>query len=303
MSLNAPRFITPPTDDQERFPFRSVWQSLIIETLILIAVIVIVYALTNVFNIAIPAKIQQYAVLGLAVTPYGLWLTFSWFAERRAPQPRRHLIAVTILTMLVANSVGTPLISKYFQVDNWLPLAPAVNRIIGYTLTVGITQELIKYLVLRYTIWPGQLRVRLDGIAYGIAAGIGYATILNIQFIVANVTAPPDVIAFRMFANYAIHIATGLVIGYGLAEVYFSDPSPLFQIFTLIVAAIITGIAIPIHAGLVNASLSITSISAPKPLFGFGFSAALLIMVGIIIAGLIRNADRLERESQASDED
>jgi hypothetical protein len=54
---------------------------------------------------------------------------------------------------------------------------------------------------------------------------------------------------------------------------------------------------------LVNSSLSITSVSAPKPLFGLGFSVALLVAVSAIIAGLIRNADRLEREARTDSEE
>jgi RsiW-degrading membrane proteinase PrsW (M82 family) len=205
--------------------------------------------------------------------------------------------------MLVANSIGVPIVNQFFQVDNWLPLAPAMNRIIGYTLTTGITQAVIKYLVVRYSVWPQHLRTRLDGVAYGIASGIGYATVLNIQFVVGNTSTPADTLAFQIFANYALHVSTGIVIGYGLSEAFFSNPTPIFLAIVLIIVSVITGIAIPIHAGLVNSSLSISSVSAPKPLFGLGFSAILLIGISIIIAGLIRNADRLERESRTEREE
>ena len=147
------------------------------------------------------------------------------------------------------------------------------------------------------------IRERVDGVAYGIATGIGYATILNIQFIITNPPAPPDIVAFHMFANYALHVSTGIVIGYGISEVRFSNPTPVYLAIALLITAVITGITIPIHAGLVNSSLSITSISAPKPLFGLGFSAVLLIVISIIIAGLIRNADRLEREARTENEE
>ncbi len=299
MSTYGPSFITPPADEQELYPYRPVWRSLSIETAILIGLVAIFYGGIGVFHLSIPVRIQSYLAVVLIFTPFSLWLLFSWWAERRIAQPRQHLISVVILTMLVANSIGLPLVDQFFQVDNWLPLAPAVNRIIGYTLTTGITQEIIKYIVIRYTIWPQHLRVRLDGVAYGIAAGIGYATILNIQYVTVNFAIPTDILAFQIFANYALHVSTGIVIGYGLSESLFSNPTPIFLAIVLLVGAVITGITIPIHAGLVNSSLSIDSVSAPKPLFGLGFSTVLLIGVSIIIAGLIRNADRLERESRA----
>lgn len=302
MSLNAPRFITPPTDEQERFPFRPVWRSLFFETAILVIITIIIYLFGNQLT-QLTAGLLPYLGLSIALIPFMLWLTFSWFAEYQVTQPRQHLITITLITMLVANSIAVPLINQFFRVDEWLPLSPAIDRILGYSLTVGIVQEFIKYLTIRYTVWPGQFRIRLDGIAYGIATGVGFASLLNLQFIVANTNAPADVVAFRVIGNYALHVSTGIVIGYGLSETYFSNPSPIFQALILLAAAIITGIAIPIHAGLVNASLSITSISAPRPLFGLGFSIGLLTVVSIVISGLITNADRLEREAKTGDEE
>ena len=303
MTTYGPRFITPPTDDQELYPYRPVWGTLAVEAAILAAIAVILYVTIDLFNLSLPSRLQPYLAFGLIISPCLLWLFFSLRGEYRVSQPRQHLIAVVILTMLVASAVGSPLLDQYFRVDTWLPLAPALNRILGYTLTAGIIEGIIKYIILRYTIWPQHLRERLDGVAYGIATGIGYATILNFQFVSANATAPPDIVAFHIFANYALHVATGIVIGYGISEVHFSNPTAVFLTIILVITSIITGITIPIHAGLVNSSLSITSISAPKPLFGLGFSVVLLITVSVFIAGLIRNADRLEREARASTED
>lgn len=302
MTSNAPRFITPPTEDQERFPYRPVWRSLFIETAIL-TVITLVAFIFGARLTSIVGRFAPYIGIGLAVLPLLLWLLFSWFPERQISQPRKSLITVVFITILVANSIALPLIKQLFRVDQWLPLAPALDRILGYTITVGITEEFIKYLIIRYTVWPTYFRIRLDGIAYGIASGIGYATLINLQFILSNSASPIDVVVFRVIANYALHVSTGIIIGYGLSEVYFSNPTPIFQALVLIVAAIVTGIAIPIHAGLVNASLSITSISAPRPLFGLGFSLGMLIAVSILTSGLIRNADRLEREAKSGDEE
>ncbi len=303
MTTYGPRFITPPTDDKKPHPYRPVWRTLTIEATILAAIPMILYVSTELFNLALPIRLQPYLAFGLISIPCLLWLLFSLWAEFRVSQPRQHLTAVVILTMLVASAVGSPLLDQYFRVDTWLPLAPALNRILGYALTAGIVEGIIKYIIIRYTIWPRHIRERLDGIAYGIATGIGYATILNLQFFSANTTAPPDIVAFHVFAIYALHVGTGIVIGYGISEVQFSNPTPIFLSIILVIAAVVTGIAIPIHAGLVNSSLSISSVSAPKPLFGLGFSAALLIIISVIIAGLIRNADRLEREARADNEE
>lgn len=303
MSTYGPRFITPPTEDQETYPYLPIWRSLIIETAVLAVLVVVLFLLVNVLRFSIPTRIQSYLAIGLSLAPMLAWSVFSWLAEQRTDQPRKRLMSIVILTMLVTNSIALPLISQFFQVDSWLPLAPAINRIVGYTLTTGIVQGIVKYLVIRYTIWPNHLRIRFDGVAYGIASGIGYATVQNIQFIMVNSPTPVDTLAFQIFANYALHVSTGIIIGYSLSETFFSNPTPIFLPSVVALGSVITGIAIPIHAGLVNSSLSISSVSAQKPLFGFGFSIALLLVVSIIIAGLIANADRLERESRSEREE
>lgn len=302
MSLNTPQFITPPTDEQERLPFRPVWRSLLIESGILFGLCISTYTVFNLLAISIPSTLETYISITIVFIPLILWIMFSLIAETRVPSPRQKLFTVVLLTSLVANSIGYPIITKFFIVESWLPLEPAINRIIGYTLTVGITQELIKYLVIRFSVWPEYFRVRVDGVAFGIAAGIGYATVNNIQFVSLNSITPIDVTAFKVVANYALQISTGMLVGYGLSEVYFSNSSPIFQPIILLLGSIITGIAIPIHSGLTNTTLSISSVNAPRPLFGLGFSIGLLIIVSIIIAGLVRNADRLEQEAGKGDE-
>lgn len=248
----------------------------------------------NVLGLRLPDYLQTPANVALALTPLGLWIIFSWWQERFVPRPRQRLITVMIVSALAANAIGIPLVNDFLQVDRWLPLSSAIARIIGYTFTVGIVQEMLKYLVVRYTVWPEQFRIRLDGVAYGAAAATGYATVLNLNFVLTS-TPPPDVAAIRIFSTIALHLVTSTIVGYGLAEVRFSQPSPFLLTITIALAAFITGVAIPIRAGLVNATLSL-DVSATKPLQGLAFSLALLIAPSFALAFLFNSAERRERE-------
>src|SRR6185369_17989759 len=127
MTTYGPRFITPPTDDQELYPYRPVWRTLAIEAAILAAIALILYVVIDLVGLSLPIRLQPYLAFGLIIAPCLLWFVFSLWGEYRVSQPRQHLIAVGILAMLVANAVGSPLIDQYFRVDIWLPLAPAVN--------------------------------------------------------------------------------------------------------------------------------------------------------------------------------
>lgn len=270
----------------------------------MLGIAVALFVVFNVLSVQLSASLRMPVNVGLVLMPVGLWLALSWWPERFALQPRQRLLTVMIVSALAANAIGIPLINDFLQVGRWLPLSSAIARIIGYTFTVGIVQEMLKYLVVRYTVWPEQFRNRLDGVAYGAASAIGYATVLNLHFVLSN-PASPDVTANRIFSNLALHLVTSLVVGYGLAEVRFSQPSPFLVTLSIALAAFITGIAIPIRAGLVNASLSLDvnatnpllNTSATKPLQGLVFSLALLIALSLALAFLFNSAEQREREA------
>ena len=204
---------------------------------------------------------------------------------------------VVVITALTANGVALPLISDLLQVDRWLPLSTAIERIIGYTFTVGLVQELTKYLVIRYTVWPDQFQTRLDGVAYSAASAVGFLTVANLRFI-AEGNPTLDVIALRIFSTYALNLAAGIIVGYGLSEVRFGNPNPVFLTITFALAILINGAAIPLRSGLVNAPFSL-QIASPRSFFGLAFSGVILIIPSLIVSFLYSNSERRAREAVA----
>jgi len=301
MAISNLHLLTPPREKEEIYPYRRVWRSIAIEGGILMSVAVILFVAIAILGIQIPQSLHQIFVLVLALLPAILWLVFSLLPERNVPQPRSRLLAVAIITALTANAVGIPLVDEVFQIDRWLPLASAIDRILGYTFTLGLIQEFSKYLVVRYIVWPNNFRIRLDGVAYGAASAVGYTTILNLHFVLSNM-ATPDVVAARVFATFALNIVTSAIVGYGLSEVRFSNPMPLLLTLTLALAAFITGVAVPIRAGLVNAPLSL-EVSLPRAIFGLGFSSILLIVPCFMLSFLFVSAERRAEEADRSEKE
>ena len=293
-----PRLLTPPQQEEEIYPYREVWRSVAIESGIMGILTILLFILVNVIHVQIPQQFNSIIAAGLACLPILLWLYFSWLQERTVPQPRQRLLAVALISALVASAIGNPLINEFLQVDRWLPLSSAISRIVGYTFTVGIVQEFLKYSVIRYTAWPNQFRIRLDGVAYGAAAGIGYASVLNLHFAFSTI-ASPDVAAAHIFANIALHLVTGILVGYGLSELRLGSPTPMLPAFTVAVAALVTGVSIPIRAGLVNATLALGS-STSRPIFGIIFSAVILIVPALVLSFMYTNAERQAQEIVAS---
>ena len=304
MTTFDPSLLTPPREEEEIYPYRRVWRSIAVETGILLTLALVLFILVNYLDFQLPAPVRTAFNLTLALTPLALWLGLSWWPERFVLQPRQRLLTVMVVSALAANAVGLPLVNNVFQVDRWLPLSSAITRIVGYTFTVGIVQEMLKYLVIRYMVWPDQFRVRLDAVAYAAASAVGYATVLNLDFVLSG-APPPDAAAIRIFGTVALQIVTSAVVGYGLAEVCFSRPSPFLLTITVALAAFMTGLAIPIRAGLVNATLSLDALganpflntSAPRPLQGLGFSIALLVGPLLVLSFLFSSAEQREHEA------
>jgi hypothetical protein len=284
-----------------------VWPALITELVILVGSALAIYFAARL--IRLPASLTQPVAVIFALLPVALWFLITYWREQRAVQPRRQLLLVMVITALAANAISVPLLESVFEVERWLSLESAINRIVGYTLTVGTIQEFTKYFVLRLLVWPGQITSRFDTVAYGVACAISYATIFSIHFIL---TADPalDIAVLRVVDNLTVSVAGSLIVAYGLAEVRFNRAVfPGLLPATLALAALITGIAIPLRAGLTSAGLlvefppelSMPVLSITSPIRGFLFSVAVVVVVITALIFLFENAERRAREAAVTE--
>jgi hypothetical protein len=295
----SPGLLTPPREEEEVYPYRRVWPSIILEIGLLFALAFVLFVAFALFGMTVPPSLRLPFSLGLTLLPVGLWLLFSYLRERTVPEPRRNLLGVFIISALVANAISIPVMS-YLQVEQWLSLAGTIDRVLGYTLTIGILHELPKYIILRYGVWPSRLRTRLDMLAYGAASAIGYATVLNIHMVLGGAAAP-DIVASRMLGNVVIQLSAVGIVAYGLAELRFSPRSLFLLPSTLLLAAFVHGVAIPVRAGLVSIALPLGATTS-RPLFGLIFALVLGVAVLSATAFLFNAAERQEREAFASSE-
>jgi RsiW-degrading membrane proteinase PrsW (M82 family) len=295
--LTSYRLLTPPDEKEEIYPYRRVWQSAAVEGGILVGVTALLYVATNLIGLTFLDAVKLPINIGLALLPAALWLIFSLWRERAAVEPRRRLFAVAVITALAANAVAVPFVEQVLQPERWLSLESAANRILGYTFTFGIVQEIVKYIVVRYLAWDDEFRVRLDSVAYGLASAVGYATVLNLNFVVNNLVTP-DIAAMQVMNNVVLNFAGSMIAAYGLAEVRFDNPNPFLLTGMIALAALVNGAVTPLRAGLVNAGFSLDG-STPGLLFGLALSAVVLIAVGVIVSFLFNAAERRAREAAA----
>lgn len=301
MSNYSPRLITPPKEEEEIYPYRRAWRSVIIESGILLVLLLFFFISFNLLPLHVEGNTLISLNIVLAISPTLLWIIFSRVPEDNVEEPRRRLLTTFTVTALVANAVGIPLIDNVFQPEAWLPLQSPMNRILGYMVTVGILQELLKYLVLRYIVWPGYYRVRIDAIAYGAATAVAYAMVINLNYVFKNPTAAPDVVMARVFANLAIQVVGSTFVAFGLSETRFSSAFSIFLPFMVVLAALLTGIAIPVRTELMNAGLALT-ISSQKEIFGLLFSIIFYAAPMAVMFFLFSITERREQELIISQE-
>lgn len=287
-----------PTEEEEIYPYRRIWRSLAIESLILLLVAVGLWVLVSFIGISLPSVIERPAEIALCILPFGLWALLSLLQERTVPEPRSHLLALVAITALAANAVAIPVIDSVLQVELWLPMAPALNRIAGYMFTVGIIQVLTCYTVFRFVAYSTGMRIRADGIAYMLASAVGYGCVLNLHYVFTT-NASIDIVAMRIFNNISLLYAVSVVVGYGIGEVRFGRPSPLLLTLTMAIGAMLAGIAIPVRSGLINAALTLGPALA-SPIRGLALSALLLVAVCVVTAFLMENAERRESDAHAA---
>ena len=294
-----PILLAPQQEEQEIFPYRRVWRTAIIEIVILLGLTLLTVLVTRFYKGSVTPSQRQIVGLAFALSPISLWLLISYQGERRAQQPREQIFTVVILSALAASAIGLPLVDRAFAVDQWLTTAPGITRIIGYMLTAGIVQEFLKYAVIRYSVWPRCFRTRSDGIAYAMAAGIGYATVLNLNYAFTTL-ADPASSALRIAEFTLTQVSISLIIGYFLAELSLSDEAIVFGLpGSLLLAAFLTGLTITVRGGLIVGnpldSRGVPSGTGNNAFQGLGAAIFLVVVLFSSFYFLINNADERTR--------
>ncbi len=294
-TYNNPRLITPPKEEEEIYPYRRAWRSIFLESGIVLGMMLVVFVLVNYVGLDIPLEFRVYASLAIALTPAILWMGFSRIPENNVIEPRRRLLTTFTVTALVANAIGIPLVNTIFEPDAWLPLQSNLNRILGYTLTVGVLHEFLKYMVLRYIVYPDYFRIRADAVAYGAATATAYATIINVTYVLANPTAAPDVVTMRVFAVLSIQIIGSIIVAFGLSETLFSNALSFFMPMMIMLSALLAGMAITLRSSFLNATLGL-SISSQREIFGLLFSVIFYFIPMAIFFFLFNITERREQD-------
>ncbi len=197
---------------------KSIWASNLI-TLVLLGLFLVVC-----FGIEFLVK-PTFTRSGLLVTgvimslvPAILWLTFFYRQDRLEPEPKGMVLQVFILGGLLAAAIGIPLVDDVFHISTWLFSGFWVN-LLGAILVIGFSQEFLKYAAVRFSIYASsEFDEHTDGIIYATAAGLGFATVLNISFVVGSGGVNLGMGAVRIVLIALAQASFAGITGYFLAK-------------------------------------------------------------------------------------
>jgi hypothetical protein len=302
------RLLTPPREEEEIAPYQPVWRNLILQAAgIFGAASALVFA-GQYLGIVIPESFAPVANVLLALLPAVLWLVFAYIPERGVPVPRERLLPAFAIAALATSGVIQPLLNDFYMTERWLSLGATFDRIIGYTFTVGIVQCGLIYLIFRYVVGRENVRTRVDAVAYAAAIAAGSTLVVALVDVIYGQILP-DTLAPRIFANYAVMLVSGSIVGFGFVEMYLSLARALTLPLAILFAALLMGGATPLRASLINAGFTILkpegftgpAFSVTRPLFGLVFSAAFVVAMMFVVWFFIGNAESKERQQGSAE--
>jgi RsiW-degrading membrane proteinase PrsW (M82 family) len=218
----------------------------------------------------------------LAGVPAALWLGFFYLQDRHEPEPKDFVIGVFVLGALIAAPLADFVI---YQLAPPRPLAQhglgafSLDRIVHATLVMGLGQELCKYVVVRYTIYPSQeFDEPMDGVVYMMAAGTGFAVWINYHrfqdlghAIVLSHGAAMAVVTTLAHASFAG------VLGYVMGRAKFTRRTPLVRTVLLFLGLLLAA-ALNGQFTLVELWISSSGL-AQQPWKGVGYAAGFAVLI------------------------
>ena len=190
----------------------SLWISTFISIVCMFFIVLIAYIAEKVFNTNnLSNNILTLISVIIALIPPILWMGLFYKQDRLNPEPKGLVFKTLILGALVHKAIYVPIVSMILPSGN-TGFESIGNKMITTIILVAVIQESIKMLTVRYSIYPSkEFDEDIDGIIYGSALGLGFATMSSIDAILsaggAMLTNATVLVVVQTFSHASI---TGL---------------------------------------------------------------------------------------------
>jgi len=246
------------------------------------------------------------AIVGSAVAPALLLLWLIVAADSR-PEPPRVVWIAFGLTAAIAIPVG--LVEAWLQAHVHLTANPIVAPFEKALVLAGIPEEIAKVSIIAAV----ALRARafdepMDGVVYGTAVGLGFATVENVLYVLSAKAGWESVAIMRAVVSVPFHGALGAIAGAYIARARFSGAlgahrTERWRRYRLFAAAYLIPIAM--HAIFDGAAFTLSTVGPKAAQTGEGGGlVALMLLIALTDAisafvFAIRLARRIARRQRA----
>jgi RsiW-degrading membrane proteinase PrsW (M82 family) len=273
---------------------KHVWRDEFLLVIGLCAFVGIVYALDGALQPQFTPTTLVLTGVFLALVPAAIWLTFFYLQDRAEPEPKSFIMGVFALGAILAGAIGVPVVESLFRTSHWI-YTDTLTKIVGGILVVGFTQEFLKYAAVRYSIYnSSEFDEPTDGVIYATAAGLGYATVLNIQFVISNGGVDLGAGILRMAVVALGQAAFSGITGYFLGRAKFESEQIWWMPLGITLAAIFNGIFTWLQVIVTRPTITLSG-STSNTWMGLALAAVVaLVTTGIILALVRRNIQSLQ---------
>ena len=267
---------------------KGVWRTAIIAVVALLIFVAAVVVLDLVFKPQLSGGPLVLTGLILALVPAALWLVFFYQQDRLEPEPVGNVARMFVIGLALAGAIGIPLTDQLFAVQNWL-YRDALTTWVGSIFITGGVAAFIIYATVRYFMFDEpEFDERTDGVVYATAAALGYATSLNIQFILANGGArlgTGEIFVAEVALAFA---AFGGLLGYFLGRAKLEQDPIWWLPLGLVLTALLGGLFVILRGQLDPGSITIVGKGSGLPSFnGLILAGILAVIVTAIVSYLV----------------
>jgi RsiW-degrading membrane proteinase PrsW (M82 family) len=277
------------------------WQSAIIAVIGVLVFVGIVIGLDAALQPQLSGMALVLIGVLLAIIPAVLWLIFFYMQDRLEPEPKKEVFKIFIVALALAGAIGIPLTDQLFQVQNWLYRSTS-SLVFGSIFVIGAIETLLIYLAVRYFVYDtDEFDERTDGMVYGTAAGLGYATAINIQFVLSSGGAALGGAEVNVAEVALAHAAFAGVLGYFLGRAKMERERIWWLPLGLLLAALLNGLFTILRSQVEIGSITIGAASALPSVAGLILAGALALIVAGVISFLI-NRDIAQTQAKGRHE-
>ena len=266
---------------------KGIWQSGIAE---IVAVLLFVALIEVIISLVKPTLTGTPLLLtGIAMTliPAAIWMVFFYRQDRLEPEPKVYVLEVFLLGALLASALGIPLLRDIFRVQDWLGRSTLIN-VLGSILVIGFVQEFLKYAAVRYSIYLStEFDERVDGVVYATAAGLGFATMLNINYVASNAGVDLRMGMIRIAVTTLAQASFAGISGYFLGRAKFEEEPVWWLPLGVTIAAVLNGLFTFVRGEITRVGLTV------NPWNGLILATVVAVLTFAALYYLMRRANKL----------